>query len=213
MKEGYSDLTFVLDRSGSMWSIAKDMEGGLAKFIEEQKLVKGECKVSLIQFDEKIETVFSGLALETIAAIKVEPRGSTALYDAVGRAIDEAGARFRKLKEKDRPERVTFVIITDGFENASKEYSAQKINEMITHQRDVYKWEFVFLGANQDSILTAQTLGININNAYNFSADPKSVEAGFYSLNQGYTVMRSTKGVSQVDNLLNIGTDSLVTKK
>lgn len=209
MKKDYTDITFIVDRSGSMFTIAKDMEIGMEKFIKEQKDIPGECRISLVQFDDKIEKVFSGLLVETIDKIKLEPRGWTALYDAIGYTINETGKRLKNMKESERPEKVVMFIITDGAENYSKEFKAAKIEQMITHQKDKYSWEFVFLGANQDSIFSAKELGIS-NNVYNYTADSYSVNNLWSNLSRSTTSYRKS-AVSQTSNYLNLDVNDLTT--
>lgn len=209
MKKGYTDITFIVDRSGSMSTIARDMEIGMEKFIQEQKEVPGECRISLIQFDDKIEKVFSGLLVETIDKIKLEPRGWTALYDAIGYTVNETGKRLKNMKESERPEKVVMFIITDGAENYSKEFKSEKIKEMITHQKDKYSWEFVFLGANQDSIFSAKELGL-YNNVYNYTADSHSVNNVWSNVSTSTVRYRKSQS-SQTSNYLNLDVNDLTT--
>lgn len=168
MKEGYTDITVILDRSGSMASIASDTVGGFNTLIEDRKEDQGETKVSLVQFDNEYETVFTALAPSEIEPLKFTPRGGTALHDAIGRTILDVGNRLSDMDEWERPDKVLFVILTDGEENSSLEFNADKIKEMITHQQDIYSWDFIFIGANQDAILTAQSFGICQTHAMNF---------------------------------------------
>jgi hypothetical protein len=174
MKENYTDITVVLDRSGSMESIKDDTIGGYNKFLKGQKEVKGECTISLYQFDDKYEPVYEGQNIQHVAELNNEtfvPRGWTALLDAIGRSINDTGARLAKLKEEDRPDKVIFVIQTDGAENQSKEFTREKIFEMIKHQSNNYNWKFLFLGANQDAIATATSYGIISNNSITYAAN------------------------------------------
>lgn len=193
-KENSSEIVFVVDRSGSMSSIASDMRGGFDTFIKDQKKVPGNCLVTLTQFDDKYEVVYEGKPLETVPALELEPRGSTALLDAIGRTIDATGARLTKMNEADRPSRILFVITTDGHENASKEYNRARINQMIDHQRSKYAWDFVFLGANQDAIRTAEGIGIMGANAMNFASSPKGANDLMKGLSNQVVSYRSAKG-------------------
>lgn len=210
MKENYTEIIVVLDRSGSMQSIAKDMSGGYNSFIEEQKKDKvGEKRISLYQFDDKYEAVYSGCLVESVPPLNLVPRGYTALLDAIGKAITDTGLRFRAMKEEDRPSKVLMMIITDGGENASKEFGHTVINKMITEQREKYSWEFIFLGANQDSITVARDLGINTTNTYNFAASSKSVDSLWLNTSRGVTAYASAQ-CSTADNILNMDTNTLV---
>ncbi len=113
-----------------------------------------------MQFDTDYEFIHKGVAIGSVPKFKLVPRGSTALLDAVGRAINETGARLGAIDESQRPGLVVFVIVTDGAENSSKEFTRPKIREMIEHQQSAYKWQFTFLAANQDAFAEAATLGI-----------------------------------------------------
>ncbi len=160
MRQELTDITVVLDRSGSMHSCQSDAEGGLNRFIDDQKKQPGEANFTLVQFDTEYEFVHRGIPIKSVPHCSLVPRGNTALLDAVGRAIVETGERLAKLPEADRPGLVVFVVITDGEENSSKEFSLTRIKEMIQHQQDVYKWQFIYLGANQDAFAEAGAMGI-----------------------------------------------------
>jgi hypothetical protein len=160
MRNDLTDLTVVMDRSGSMEAIRSDAQGGLNTFIENQKELPGECLFTLVQFDTEYEFVFQGTPIKRVGKVELVPRGATALLDAVGRAINEAGKRLKDTPEDQRPGLVVFVILTDGQENSSKEFTKAKIKEMVEHQRDKYKWQFTYLGANVDAFDEARQMGI-----------------------------------------------------
>lgn len=184
MKQGYTDINIVLDRSGSMSSVKRDTIGGFNQFLQEQQAVPGESTITLAQFDNIYEIIYDAAKLseaEPLTDATFVPRGSTALLDAIGRTIYNTGERLSALPEDQRPDKVVFVILTDGEENSSREYSADRINEMISHQRDVYKWQFVFLGANQDAITTASKIGIHAHAALTYAANATGVAAAFGS--------------------------------
>ncbi len=155
-----TDITVVMDRSVSMASCQEESERGINKFVEEQKGLEGEAKFTLVKFDNYYEKEYDGINIELVKNIKLEPRGTTALLDAVGRAINETGARLRSMSENKRPGLVVFVILTDGHENSSMEFSRHQIKEMIDLQTEKYNWEFTFLGANQDACFEGGTIGI-----------------------------------------------------
>lgn len=201
-KPNSTEIIFVVDRSGSMASIAADMRGGFDTFIAKQKETPGECKVTLTQFDDHYDVVYSARPLNEVAGLVLEPRGSTALLDAIGRTINETGSRLKRMRESERPSQVLFVIITDGHENASREYNRQRIFDMITHQRDKYNWEFVFLGANQDAIAAAQDIGISITNAVTYDANAGGSKALFRGLSANVSSYRSS-GQGRMENLFN----------
>lgn len=199
-KPNSTEIIFVVDRSGSMTSIAADMRGGFDTFIAKQKETPGDCKVTLTQFDDHYDVVYSARPLNEVAALALEPRGSTALLDAVARTINETGGRLKKLRESERPSQVLFVIITDGQENASREFTKERVFKMISHQREKYNWEFVFLGANQDSITTAQDMGISVSNAVTFNADKGGTEGLMRGLSANVSRYRNS-GQGAMENL------------
>jgi uncharacterized protein YegL len=192
MKKGKSEVIIVLDRSGSMSKIKSDVEGGFKTFIDKQKKEPGECLVSLYQFDDKYETVYEARDINSVSELTLVPRGNTALLDAMGRTIDAVGARLACTRENDRPESVIILIMTDGEENWSTEYTKNTIKEMIQHQREKYNWHFVFVGANQDAILTGGDYGISRGTSLSFTNDTKSVQNTFHVLNKGVSCMRSS---------------------
>jgi uncharacterized protein YegL len=170
MRNSLTDVTVVLDRSGSMQSCREDAEGGLNTFIDEQKKQPGETLFSLVQFDTEYEFVHKGTPIREVGPCQLVPRGMTALLDAVGRAIAETGERLSGMPEPERPGLVVFVIVTDGQENSSKEYTKPQIKQMIETQQYIYKWQFTFLGANQDAFAEAASLGIHREGTANYKA-------------------------------------------
>lgn len=184
MKKDFADITVVLDRSGSMSSVRADTIGGFNSFIEEQRKVPGECNASLVQFDDQYEVVYTAKPVKDAPALTTEtfvPRGMTALLDAIGRTINETGKRLSVIPEADRPGKVIFVILTDGGENSSKEYTREKVFEMITHQKSAYQWDFVFLGANQDAISTGAGLGIARGSTMTYASNAVGTKHAFRS--------------------------------
>ncbi|MBX7104668.1 MAG: VWA domain-containing protein [Gemmataceae bacterium] len=171
MDANKTDITLVVDRSGSMAAIQADAEGGINTFIRGQSSETGVALLTLVQFDTEYEFVHRGVPINSVPEYKLVPRGSTALLDAVGRAIQETGQRLAAMPEAERPGLVVFVIVTDGHENASREYTKARIKEMIAHQQSVYKWQFTFLGANQDAFAEAAAMGMAQDAAANFSPD------------------------------------------
>lgn len=158
-----TDITMVLDRSGSMGPVQLQTIESFNKFLRDQQALPGEASLSLIQFDDLYEPNYVAAPLKSAAFLTTQtyqPRGLTALLDALGKTLTDTGNRLAALQEHARPQRVLFVIYTDGLENASVEYTREKVFQMIKHQREVYKWEFLYLGANQDAIATAAGMGI-----------------------------------------------------
>lgn len=164
MKKGLTELIFILDRSGSMDNLTDDTIGGFNSMIESQKKEDGEAYVTTVLFDTKYEILHNYVHIQEIKPMTYNDyyaRGCTALLDAVGTTINTVGERLAATSEEERPEKVIFVIITDGYENASREFSRAKVKEMIEHQQDKYSWVFMFLGANMDAVSEAGTIGIS----------------------------------------------------
>lgn len=174
MRKDLTDVVMVVDRSGSMAFRKDDAEKGVNAFLEQQRKDPGVTRVTLVQFDNVYEFVHRGVDARDVGPFVLSPRGSTALLDAVGRAIVETGDRLKILPERERPGLVAFVIVTDGEENASKEFTLDRLKEMITHQTDVYKWQFTFIGANQDAFAAAGGMGIPAAAALNFAEEKTS---------------------------------------
>ena len=171
-----TDISFVLDRSGSMNSIKAATVEAFNGFLTSQRTGTGTAQVTLVQFDDQYDVIYQAHPIQKTPLLTdqtYQPRGSTALLDAMGRTIIATGERLRKLSENERPGSVVFVTLTDGYENASREYTLQRINEMIREQRDKYAWQFIFLGANQDAIATAAQMGVSAGQAMTFSASPE----------------------------------------
>lgn len=172
-------IVMLLDRSGSMSRCKTAMNEVMNGYIENQKESADECSFSLVQFDDKYEKVVNNMPIQGVGKLTLEPRGSTALLDAIGRTIDDVGKELAETPERQRPSKVLFIIITDGMENASHEYihhepnqpKAKRINDMVGHQREKYAWQFVFLGADQDAMTTAAGLGFDPALAMNFRGD------------------------------------------
>lgn len=196
MNPNLTDITVVLDRSGSMDSVATDTIGGFNKFLDDQQKAPGSATFTLHQFDHEFETPFPSSDIRKAPKLSVKtyvPRGSTALLDAIGRGINDTGNRLNNFATPDRAGKVVFVIITDGLENASHEFTRDKVFEMITHQRDVYKWEFVFLGANQDAIKTARHYGVSTANSMTYAANTQGVMDSMDAVSFNTTAYRSGK--------------------
>lgn len=174
MDSELTDITLVVDRSGSMQAIHSDAEGGINAFIQEQAAQEGRANLTLVQFDTEYEFVHKGVPIHEVPAYTLQPRGATALLDAVGRGINETGARLAKLPEAKRPGLVVFVIVTDGHENSSREFNNAQIKEMIEHQQTKYSWQFTFLGADQQSFDEAMSWGMNADSSAVFRKDKMS---------------------------------------
>jgi uncharacterized protein YegL len=154
MKKDLTEIVLILDESGSMGSVKNDTIGGFNEFLSSQKKIKGDANVTFVKFSDYYKVVNDGTDIAHVAELNESnytPSYSTALLDAVGKTINSVGQRLSDTPENKRPEKVIVAIITDGWENTSKEFSKKQINEMVAHQRDNYQWEFLFLGADIDA--------------------------------------------------------------
>ena len=192
MKTNFIHVCFVVDSSGSMTSSIDDVKGGFKRIIEEQKAnTKGECAVSYFDFNSTVTEVYRGKNVKDInSELDYIPAGMTALMDGVGIAIDTIGKWLNSMPEDEKPEQNMIVIITDGGENFSKEYSASRVREMIKHQQDKYSWNFVFLGADLNNVKDAIDLGIATRGITTKSTLGKSYDI----INSSISLYRNTSG-------------------
>src|SRR5262245_14698463 len=161
MNQNLCEIIALLDRSGSMARVAKDMECGFDSFIREQQTQPGECQVTLVQFDTAgIETSYEAKPVAEVPPLSLKARGGTPLLDAMGDTIDRVGARLAATPEARRPGRVLFLVMTDGYENSSQRFKKEEIKGKVELQTNVYKWQFSYLGANVDAFAEAGALGI-----------------------------------------------------
>lgn len=172
MKTNYTHLILIIDRSGSMGNIAKDMNGGMASFIKEQQKVPGDCTISAYQFNNSLENLCS---FKNIFDMKdkdmpvITPTGGTALNDAIGDVFITEGRKLAAMSEFERPGRVMVTIVTDSEENSSSKYNTAQIKNMIEHQRTVYNWQIDFMGCNEEAMAVKDAYQINA--AFSSSGD------------------------------------------
>lgn len=187
-------LVCILDRSGSMHDLATDTIGGYNAFLEKQKAAEGEAELTTVLFDDEYEFLLERQPLAKVPELTEKEyfaRGSTALLDAVGKTIMSTAGSMKK--EGICPERrkVLFMIMTDGKENASREYSRETIKNMITEAQEKYGWQFIFMGANIDSFAEAHSLGIDSKNAMNYEASGRGVQASFERMDEAAMDIRN----------------------
>ncbi len=195
MKKGLTEMVFILDRSGSMGGLEADTVGGFNAMIRKQKGVEGSALVTTVLFDNQPQIIHDRVDL-----MKVPPMterdynvgGCTALLDAVGGTIHHIAKIHRYSRPEDVPEHTVFVITTDGMENASCQYSAEEVRQMIEKEKTRYGWEFLFLGANIDAVGTAGRLGIGADRAANYNADSKGTQLNYEVLGQALSKLRSS---------------------
>jgi len=194
-----TDITVLLDRTGSMVTIKSETVSGLNEFIKTQKLGEGDAVMTLVQFDSQdpYEVKYTAVPIQNVKEMTMdefEPRAMTPLHDAMGRMIATVGSRLSNLSEDDRPDKIVMVILTDGYENASKEYTGEKIKEMIAHQREKYNWEFVFIGAGVDAVTMGTALGIDPNLTIN--AASANVDVAYAMTSEKINTYRSKYGTA-----------------
>lgn len=186
MRDNLTDITIVLDRSGSMASVRDDTVGGFDTFVKDQQEVDGDCLLTLVQFDDQdpFEVVYSARPVAGVPSLadSFHPRGMTPLLDAIGRTIASTGERLSKMDESDRPGKVIFVVITDGHENSSREYTKTKVKELIERQTNDYSWEFVYIGATADAISEGTSIGISGSNVIRKSGTGAGERSTYESL-------------------------------
>ena len=194
MKNNITELVFILDRSGSMAGLESDTIGGFNSLIEKQRKQDGECYVSTIIFDHVSEVLHDRVKLSEVDKLTENDytvRGATALIDAIGGAIHHIGNVHKYARPEDVPEHTMFVIMTDGMENASRRYSRDKVKRMIEHEKEKYGWEFLFIGANIDSVETARHFGIGADRSVNYHADSQGTAVVFETVSETVCNMRA----------------------
>lgn len=203
MRKGLTEIVFILDRSGSMAGLEADTIGGYNSMLERQKKEDGEAVISTVLFDDVCEVLHDRVSLEKMQCITEKEyfvRGCTALLDAVGGAIHHIGTVHRYAREEDRPEKILFIITTDGMENSSRRYTYRKVKEMVERQQEKYGWEFLFLGANIDAIQVAGKFGIARDYAVNFENDSAGTQLNYEVLSQAVSQVRACCAMPQCLN-------------
>ena len=193
MENNITELVFILDRSGSMAGLESDTIGGFNSMIEKQKKQDGECYVSTVLFDNECEVLHDRVKLSSVPEMtdkEYTVRGSTALIDALGGAIEHIGRIHKYAREEDVPKHTVFVITTDGEENASCIYSPERVKKMIERQKEKYGWEFLFIGANIDAVTTAARYGIGKDRAARYNADGKGTRILYESVSRAVGSIR-----------------------
>ncbi|MGM9554671.1 MAG: hypothetical protein ACI3V2_10225 [Faecousia sp.] len=198
MKKNLTEIVFILDRSGSMSGLESDTIGGFNSMLAKQKQEKGEALVSTILFDNVCEVLHDRVEIGKIAPMTERDytvRGCTALLDAIGGAIHHIGNVHKYAREEDVPEHTLFIITTDGMENASRSYTAEKVKQMIERQKTKYGWEFLFLGANIDAVETARHFGIAPTHAANYRCDSRGTALNFEVLSETISDVRMSNPI------------------
>jgi len=205
MRKGLTEVIFILDRSGSMRGLEADTIGGFNSMIEKQQKEEGEAYISTILFDDASEVLYDRVPVD-----KIEPmndsqyyvRGCTALLDAIGGAIHHISNVHKYAREEDRPEKTFMIITTDGMENASHQYSYDKVKDMVEKAKEKDGWEFLFLGANIDAIEVAGRFGIAKERALNYECDSKGTKLNYSVLANAVSAVRRSKSKAETEVML-----------
>ena len=199
MNKNLTEIVFILDRSGSMAGLEDDTIGGFNAMIQRQKIEAGDAYVSTVLFGTHTEVIHDRVDIQAIAPLTRKDyyvRGCTALLDAVGKAVHHIGIVHKYAREEDRPKRTLFVITTDGMENASQEYSYERVRKMIERKKEKYGWEFLFLGANIDAAKEAARFGIAEECAANDHADRKGTAVIYEAMSEAVCNTRACRPMS-----------------
>ena len=196
MKKQLTEIVFILDRSGSMCGLEADTIGGFNSLIAKQKKEEGEALISTILFDDCTEVLHDRVPLDRIKPMTEDDyyvRGCTALMDALGKAIKHISTIHKYAREEDRPSKTIFIITTDGKENASRQYSSERVKKMVEERKSKYGWEFLFLGANIDAVETAGHFGISKDRAVNYHSDSEGTALNYEVLSDAICSVRACR--------------------
>ena len=200
MKKDLTELVFILDRSGSMGGLESDTIGGFNGLLAKQKKEKGKALITTVLFDDKYEILHDRVNIKGVNEITDEDyyvRGCTALLDALGKTITKIYNAQHHTAEEEKPQKTMFVIITDGLENASREYTRTAVKRLIDKMQHDNGWEFIFLGANIDAAEEGRSIGISEDRAVNYRADEKGTEVNFEAVCQAVSSVRSRKNLDR----------------
>ena len=194
-----TELVFILDRSGSMYGLEADTIGGFNSMLEKQKQESGEAYVTTVLFDHQVELLHDRLPLATVSPMTVKGytvRGSTALLDAVGSTIRHIANIHKYAHPNNRPDKTLFVIITDGMENASRQYTYDKVKQLIRHEEEKYGWEFLFLGANIDAAVVGERFGIREDHTATYLSDAAGTTLNYEVISDAVSQVRACAPLS-----------------
>jgi len=194
-------IAALLDRSGSMLSIADDMRGGFDAYIAKEHAQPGTTLVTLAQFDDEYEIVYENRDAGAVPPLVLEPSGCTALLDSIGRFVTEVGSRLAALPEEARPGDITVMVMTDGYENASTEWTVEAVRALISQQETGYAWDFVFLGANMDAVDIGTNLGFAPGKSLTWDASGDGVEGAFEAVS-AYAGRKRVRGAAPLASIV-----------
>lgn len=202
--ENYVKIVNIIDKSGSMSSMIDMAINGFNEFIIEQKSIEGDALVSTVLFNNQYHILYEDKELKDCYLLdkdNYKPGGTTALYDSIGKSINNELDKLGNLPKEERPEKTLCVILTDGYENASKSFNREQIKELIGEMKEDFKWEFIFLAANEDASLTAESMGISKGNSYAFSNTSLGLQDAYTAVSYATKSYRMSKSTS-LDNIM-----------
>lgn len=198
MNNDLVEIVCILDRSGSMTTVLDDSIGGFNTFLKEQQQLPGRANMTLVLFDHEYKEVVSSEPVGNVAPLTREtyvPRGQTALYDAIGRTLANLTEKLAKTPEAERPAKVLVAILTDGHENASREFRTKShVFDIVSKKREEDKWEFVYLGANQDAMKEGVALGLSHLNSFNYASTGSGTVGAYRAVSNMAKSLRSSPG-------------------
>lgn len=212
-KQGFTAIAVVVDESGSMSPLHDDTIGGFNTFLKEQKELPGEAILSLVKFNTTVTKVHDCALLKDVKPLTKEdyiPLGGTSLFDALCVTINSLGNKLSAMKEEERPSRVVVLVITDGQENSSREFSASQVKELVQEQQSKYNWEFVFIGANIDAFAAGTSLGFSGKQTAQYTASSAGTHKLYANVSRGVAAVRN-RTVKYGDSIL--GSESLEVKE
>ena len=196
--EKETELVFILDKSGSMGGLEEDAIGGYNAMLKKQKMLAGDCRITTVLFNNGYELLHDRVDIKEVSPItskEYQVGGTTALLDAIGMTIYKVDHIQKDMNEECCSENVMFVIITDGEENSSREYSVERVKALIEQQKIKHEWEFIFLGANIDAVKAAGRFGISPDRAQNYHGDSQGVELNFRVMSDAVAVYRKKSSI------------------
>ena len=194
-----TEMVFILDRSGSMSGLESDTIGGYNSLLEKQRKEVGDATVTTVLFDDQYEMIHDHAAIGKVKDITNKEyfaRGMTGLLDAIGKTINHVGNRHKNALDSEVPGKTMVVIITDGFENASREFTLPQVKQMIERQKTKFGWEFLFLGANIDAVSTAADFGISADRAVTYEADSIGTRMNFDAVSEVVGCVRQCEPIA-----------------
>ena len=201
----YTEVVFIMDRSGSMAGLESDTIGGFNGMLEKQKKESGDAVISTVLFDDRMEVIHDRMEIKKVQKLTEKEyyvRGCTALLDAIGNAVHHIKNVHKYAREEDRPEKTLFVITTDGMENSSRRYTYEKVKSMIERQKEKYGWEFLFLGANIDAIEVSGRFGIAPSRAVNYECDSEGTQLNYKTISETVSKVRACKSREMMEAVL-----------